>query len=170
MRLYHAVKKASSDELIYEIVEIKMRRGMFYSLAEDREVMDRYIVHWIDGEEILMLPENFEEKPLQEIAQYTLAKILESHISGGINLSVGGLIFNPTTKGFMITEQRYTRYLLAAIYYDLWQTINDSKNIYLCENRNCRLPFVKSGRKRYCNEACKQEAYRIRLAEKGGKE
>lgn len=170
LRLYHAVRKASSDELIYEIVEIKMRRGMVYILAEDKEVTDRYFVHWRDGEEILMLPESFEGKPLLEIAQYTLAKILESHLSGGINLSVGDLISNPTTKGFMITEQRYTGYLLAAVYYDLWQTINDSKNVFLCENKNCRLPLVKSGRKKYCNEACKQEAYRIRIAEKEGEE
>ncbi len=170
LRLYHAVKKASSDELIYEIVEIKMRRGMFGSLAEDREVTDRYFVHWTNGEAILMLPEDFEEKPLLEIAQYTLAKILESRISDGINLGTGDLISNPSTKGFMITERRYTRYLLAAIYYELWQTINDSKNVYLCENKNCRLPLVKFGRKKYCNEACKQEAYRIRIAEKEGKE
>ncbi|WP_116316306.1 hypothetical protein [Bacillus subtilis] len=163
LRLYHAVRKASSDELIYEIVEIKMHSGMFGSLTEDKEITDRYFVQWINGEEILMLPEHFEEKPLLEIAQYTLAKILESRISDGINLATGDLISNPSTKGFMITELRYTRYLLAAIYYDLWQTINDSKNIYLCDNENCRLPFVKSGRKKYCNEACKQEAYRIRL-------
>ncbi|MDQ0880965.1 hypothetical protein [Peribacillus sp. V2I11] len=168
LRLYHAVRKASSDELIYEIVEIKMRRGMVYILTEDKEVTDRYFVHWRDGEEILMLPESFESKPTLEIAQYTLAKILESHLSDGINLSVGDLISNPTTKGFMITEQRYTRYLLAAVYYDLWQTINDSKNVFLCENKNCRLPLVKYGRKKYCNEACKQEAYRIRISEKEG--
>ncbi|MDR7239648.1 hypothetical protein [Neobacillus drentensis] len=165
LRLYHAVRKASSEELIYEVIELKMRRGMFYILGEDEEVTDRYFVHWTDGEEILMLPENFEGKPILDIAQYILAKILESHISGGINLSVGDIISNPTTKGFKITEQRYTRYLLAAVYYELWQTINDSKNVYLCENKNCRLPFVKLGRKKYCNEACKQEAYRIRLAE-----
>lgn len=170
LRLYHAVRKASSNELIYEIIEIKMKRGMFGSLAEDREITERYFVHWTDWISILMLPTEFEEKSILEIAQYTLAHVIELRISGGINLATGDIIFNPSTKGFMITEQRYTRYLLAAIYYDLWQTINNSKNIYLCENKNCRLPFVKSGRKKYCSDACKQEAYRIRLAEKGGKE
>ncbi|PGR96905.1 hypothetical protein COC61_11040 [Priestia megaterium] len=170
LRLYQAVRKASSDELIDEVIEIKMRRGMFGSLAEDREIMDRYFIYWTNGEEILMIPEDFEEKPILEIAQYTLAKILESHISGGVNLGVGDFISKPSTKGFMITEERYTRYLLTAIYYDLWQTINESKHVYICENKNCRSLFVKSGRKKYCNEACKQEAYRIRLEEKKGKD
>ncbi len=168
LRLYHGVRKASSDELIYEIVEIKMHSGMFGSLAEDRAITNRYFVHWTDGEEILMLPEDFEEKTILEIAQYTLAKVLESHISGGINLGVGDLISKPSTKGFMITEKRYSRYLIAAVYYDLWQTINNSKNVYICENKNCRLPFVRSGRRLHCNDACKMEAYRIRLAEKEG--
>lgn len=166
LKLYQITRKASSDELKNDLVEIKMHRGIFGSLAEDRKITERYFIHWIDGEAILMLPKDLEEKPMLEIAQYTLAKILESRISDGINLAIGDLISKPSTKGFMITEQRYTRYLLAAIYYDLWQTINDSKNVYLCENKNCRLPFVKFGRKKYCNEACKQEAYRIRLEEK----
>ncbi|GAB6259311.1 hypothetical protein [Peribacillus sp. N1] len=166
LRLYHAIRKANSDELITEIVEIKMHRGIFGILAEDREITDRYFIYWTDGEEILMLPEDFEEKTMLEIAQYTLSKVLESHISGGINIGVGDLISKPSTKGFMITEKRYTRYLLAAIYYDLWQTINNSKNVYICKNKNCRLPFVKSGRREHCNDACKQEAYRLRLEEK----
>jgi hypothetical protein len=165
LRLYHAVRKASSDELIYEIVEIKMHSGMFGSLAEDREVTDRYFVHWTDGAPILMLPKDFEEKPLLEIAQYTLVKVLERSTVDGISIAPGEIISNPSKKGFRITEQRYTRYLIVAIYHDLWQTINNSKNIYLCENKNCRSPFVKFGRKKYCNDACKQEAYRIRLAE-----
>ncbi|KIL72346.1 hypothetical protein [Bacillus badius] len=168
LRLYHAIRKASSDELIYEIVEIKMHSGMFGSLAEDRAITNRYFVHWTDGEEILMLPEDFEEKPILEIAQYTIARVLESHISGGINLGVGDLISKPSTKGFMIKEKRYSRYLLAAIYYDLWQTINNSKNVYICKNKDCRLPFVRSGRREHCNDACRQAAYRIRLEEKEG--
>lgn len=170
LKLYNAVRKASSEDLIYEIVEVKMHKGMFSDLTEDREVTDRYFVHWTDGELIQILPEHFEEKPILEIAQYTLAKILESRISNGINIGVEDIISNPSTKGFMITEQRYTRYLLAAIYYDLWQNINDFKNVYICANKSCRLPFIKSGRKKYCDEACKQEAYRIRLAEKEGDE
>ncbi|MBT2663085.1 hypothetical protein [Bacillus sp. ISL-45] len=117
-----------------------------------------------------MLPEYLEDKDILEIAQYALAKVLEFHISGGINIGVDDLISNPSTKGFRITEKRYTRFLLAAIYYELWQTINDAKNVYLCENKKCRNPFVKSGRKKkYCNEACKQGAYRTRLEEKEGR-
>jgi hypothetical protein len=170
LKLYNAVRKASSDDLIYEILEVKMHTGMFGDLTEDKEVTDRYFVHWTDGELIERLPEHFEEKSILEIAQYTLAKVLESRISNGINIGVEDIISNPSTKGFMITEQRYTRYLLAAIYYDLWQNINNHKNVYICANKNCRLPFIKSGRKKYCDEACKQEAYRLRQAEKEGDE
>ncbi|MDQ0221367.1 hypothetical protein ELQ35_15585 [Peribacillus cavernae] len=170
LRLYHTARKANSEELLYEVIEIKLHSGRFGSLAEDREITERYFVYWTNGEVILMLPKEFEEKSMLDIAQYTLAKILELRISGGINLGPGEVISNTSTKEFTITEQRYSKYLLAAIYYDLWQTINNSKNVYLCENRNCRFPFVKSGRKKYCNEACKQEAYRIRIVEKGGKE
>ncbi|PFO04669.1 hypothetical protein COJ85_11600 [Bacillus sp. AFS076308] len=170
LRLYHAVKKANSDEQLYEIVEIKMDSGMFGSLAEDRTITTRYFVYWTDGEKILLLPEEFEERSILQIAQYTLAKVLESHITEGINLGVGHLITKPSTKGFMITEERYSKYLLAAIYYDLWQTINNSKNVYICENKNCRLPFVRSGRRKHCNDSCKQEAYRIRLEENEGED
>lgn len=166
LRLYHTARKSNADELLYEVIEIKMHSGMFGSLAEDREVTQRYFVHWTTGEPILMLPHEFEEKSILDIAQYTVAKVLESRISGGINLGPGEVIPHSSTNEFMITEQRYSRYLLAAIYYDLWQTINNSKNVHLCENKNCRLPFVKFGRKKYCNEACKQEAYRIRIEER----
>lgn len=165
LRLYHSIRKVNSEAQINDIIEIKMDRGMFGSLVEDRELTDRYFVHWTEGDVILMLPEEFEEKTMFEIAQYTIAKVLESNISGGINLGVGDIISKPSTKGFMIKEKKYTRYLLAAIYYDLWQTINDSKNVYICKNKKCRLPFVKSGRREHCNDACKQEAYRIRLEE-----
>ncbi|NEU29181.1 hypothetical protein GN156_00085 [bacterium LRH843] len=166
LRLYQTARKTNSDELLYEVIEIKMHSGMFGSLAEDREVTQRYFVHWANGEAILMLPNELEEKPILDIARYTLVKILESRISGGINLEPGEVISHNSTKEFTISEKRYSRYLLAAIYYDLWQTINNSKNVHLCENKNCRLPFIKSGRKKYCNEACKQEAYRIRIEER----
>ncbi|MGC9935235.1 hypothetical protein [Priestia aryabhattai] len=166
LRLYDVVKKNSSDDQINEIIEVKLHRGKFGSLDEDREITDRYFIHWAIGEPILLLPEFFEEKTMLEIARYTLAKILESHLSGGINIGIGELISDPSTKVFKITEQRYSKYLVAAVYYDLWQKINDSRNIQLCDNERCRLPLLKSGRKKYCNDACKQEAYRIRLEKK----
>lgn len=158
--------KESSEGLLYEIIEIRDRKGEFGRRPEDREVTNRFFVHWINGDELTILPKDFEEKDMLEIARYTLAEVLQSHISGGINLEAGDIVKKPSLKGFKITEQKYTKYLLAAIYYDLWQTINNDKHVYLCENKNCGLPFVKSGRKRYCNEACKQEAYRIRVMTK----
>ena len=170
LKLYHAIRKAKSEDYLNNIIEIKMERGPFGSSIDDKRIYDRYFVYWTNGELILMLPSEYEEKSMLEIAVYTLAKIIQSRISRGVNLGVGDIIFNPSTKGFKTIEERYTNNLLAAIYYELWQTINDSKNIYICENKNCRSPFVKSGRKKYCNEACKQEAYRIRVKEKEGKD
>ncbi|WP_371018934.1 hypothetical protein [Pseudalkalibacillus sp. JSM 102089] len=165
LKLYDVVRK-SFDDRVDELIEIKEHSGRFGSLAEDRTTMDRYFVYWTEGEQILMLPEDMEEKSMLEIGQYTLSKVLASHISDGIHLGVGDLIRNPSTKGFKVLEQRYTPYLLAAIYYDLWQKINDDKNIFICGNKSCGLPFIKSRRKKYCSDACKQEAYRERLNSK----
>ncbi|MBT2663084.1 hypothetical protein [Bacillus sp. ISL-45] len=50
LKLYNAVRKGSSDEVMYKIIEIKMHSGMFGSLAEDRTISERYFVHWTDGE------------------------------------------------------------------------------------------------------------------------
>ena len=167
LKLYDVVRKDSSDDRVNELIEIKEHNGRFGSLAEDRTTMDRYFVYWTKGELILMLPEGMEEKSMLEIGQYTLSKVLAFHISGGIHLGVGDIIRNPSTKGFKVLEQRYSPYLLAAIYYDLWQKINDDKNIFICGNKSCGLPFIKSRRKKYCSDACKQEAYRERLKSKG---
>ncbi|KHE71931.1 hypothetical protein [Halobacillus sp. BBL2006] len=162
LKLYDVVRKDSSDDRVDDLIEIKEHSGRFGSLAEDRTTMDRYFVYWTEGELILMLPKDMEERSMLEIGQYTLSKVLASHISGGIHLGVGELIRNPSTKGFKVSERRYTPYLLAAIYYDLWQKINDDKNIFICGNKSCGLPFIKSRRKKYCSDACKQEAYRER--------
>ncbi|GGB71656.1 hypothetical protein [Fictibacillus barbaricus] len=163
LKLYDIVKKNSSDDSVSHLIEIKMHTGMFGSLAEDRSVTDRYFVHWTTGEPILMLPEDLEEKPLLEIGQYTLSKVLASHLYGGVHLGTGDIIRNSSTKGFKVLERRYTNSLLAAIYYDLWQKINNDMNIYICGNKSCGSPFIKAGRKKFCSDACKQEAYRDRL-------
>ncbi|MCL6560227.1 MAG: hypothetical protein K6U74_15825, partial [Firmicutes bacterium] len=65
--------------------------------------------------------------------------------------------------GYRIGEIRTTPYLLAAIYYDLWELITDNRPIITCGN--CGLPIEKSGRRDYCNDACKQAAYRKRRKE-----
>lgn len=166
LKLYDLVKKSSPEDRVYETIEIKQSKGKYGDLAEDQEIYERYFVHWTSGLPILELPEEFEEKTILEIARFTLAEILESHLSGAINIGVGKLIDNPSTNVFQITEKRYSKYLLGAIYYDLWQKINGSTNIHLCGNKRCRRPFFRASRQLYCNEACKQEAYRIRLAEK----
>ncbi|MGE1118334.1 hypothetical protein [Bacillus altitudinis] len=163
LKLYHAIEKGKPEEYINDIIEIKLDSGHFGTYVDDTKIYERYFVYWTNGEKILMLPSDYEEKSMLEIAIYTLSQVLQNCISGGINLETGDIVFNPSTKGFRVNEERSTNYLIAAIYYELWQVINDSKNVFICANKNCRLPFVKSGRKKYCNEACKQEAYRLRI-------
>lgn len=164
LKLYRAIRLNKSEEYLNKLIKIELHTGQFGDSIDDRQIYERYFVHWADGDVIQMLPPLYEEESLSKIAQFALADIIESHIRGGINLGIGDYIFDPAR--FKIIEERYTNSLAAAIYYELWGAITGSKNVYLCENENCRLPFVKSGRKKYCNEACKQEAYRIRLAEK----
>jgi len=64
--------------------------------------------------------------------------------------------------GFTIEESKYTPHLIKAIYHDLWQLISKNEPVHICENLNCKLPFKKVKRQKYCSNACKQEAYRIR--------
>ncbi len=170
LKLYDVIRNESSENLIKEIIEIRKpiehkTSGLHFGKAELTEPV---YVNWNTGEHILLLPETMKKQPWLEIGQYTLSKVLESRIAGGIQIGVGDIVRNSLTKSFKVIERRYTHYLLAAIYYDLWQNINNDRNIYKCANRSCGLPFVKSKRKKYCSDACKQEAYRSRKRQEKG--
>ncbi|SMQ60886.1 hypothetical protein SAMN05444673_0435 [Bacillus sp. OV166] len=172
LRLYDVIRNESSEEQIREIIEIKdpFEHDPSDIYFEKIQINKPFNVHWTTGERIFMLPETMRKQSLLEIGQYTLSKILESRLKGGIQISVSDIVRNPLTKSFKVVESRYTQYLLAAIYYDLWQIINDDRNIYKCANKNCGLPFVKTRRKKYCSAACKQEAYRNRKKDEEGRD
>jgi len=103
------------------------------------------------------------------LAVLVLAVHLRQNLQGGINLDFSKIIpARDAAIGFRIGETRSTPYLLAAIYYDLWELITDNRPVIRCGF--CGLPLEKTGRREYCNDACKQTAYRKRQekTKKGG--
>lgn len=117
-----------------------------------------YVIQWYDGKDTGIEIERGEEANL---AAVVLTVQLKQNLQGGINLSFSKIIpSKDAAVGFRIGEIRTTPFLLAAIYYDLWELITDSRPIITCGN--CGLPIEKSGRRDYCNDACKQAAYRKR--------
>lgn len=105
-----------------------------------------------------------EDMSPSEIAAFVLSAILSRMLQGGIN--IGFESFTPaedTIPGFRVKEYRYTRFLLAAIYYDLWEMVTDNRPVIACGF--CGRVFEKSGRRKYCpdnNDTCKQKAYYYR--------
>ncbi len=102
-----------------------------------------------------------------DAAPYVLASTISRNLAGGVILGMGKV--TPSKKspiGYSIAEQRYTNYLLAAIYNDLWELIRNEKPVEICAHSECANIFVpqrKTGE--YCSDACKQAAYRKRKAE-----
>lgn len=166
LKLYRAIKSYDSEESVINIIEIKMRKGRFSPIEEDQTISERYFVNWINGDEIFILPEIIEGSSITDIGKYTLTNLLAFHISGGVNIGIDEIVYDSPKAELIFTEQRYTSFLLAAIYYDLWQTLKDEKEVSICAYEECKIPFVKYGKQIYCSSACRQGAYRIRLKRK----
>lgn len=79
-----------------------------------------------------------------------------------INSFVHTLETEKSPLGFTTRKTKYTKHLINAIYYDFWQLVSRNEPVHVCENPSCKLPFKKVKRQRYCSNACKQEAYRVR--------
>lgn len=92
-------------------------------------------------------------------------KVLESHIIGVLKKGsfidyYAPRIDNKSPVGFSYTNKKATKYLLVAIYQDLYRIVNNvDEKISLCDV--CKGAF-KSKRKgtMYCSNACKQERKR----------
>jgi len=109
---------------------------------------------------------NLERLDEYSLAALVLAVYLRQYLHGGINLDFSRIIpAKDALLGFRFEETRSTPYLLAAIYYDLWELITDNRSVIRCEY--CGLPLEKIGRRRFCDNACKQAAYRKRHNKKG---
>ncbi|MBO1005758.1 hypothetical protein [Pseudogracilibacillus auburnensis] len=124
-----------------------------------------YIVEWWDGTntECLIKSELAESGDFLRIARSVLIDSVNKQTSRGINsLAIEVVETNKPPLGFHVREGKSTEYLINTIYYDLWNLISNNEPVYICSNPNCRLPFQKVKRQKYCTNACKQEAYRIR--------
>ncbi len=109
---------------------------------------------------------NLEHPDEYGLAALVLAVHLRQYLHGGINLDFSRIIpAKDALLGFRFEETRSTPYLLAAIYYDLWELVTDNRSVIRCEY--CGLPLEKIGRRRFCDNACKQAAYRKRHNKKG---
>lgn len=102
-----------------------------------------------------------EEATEEQITFTSLATVLKHSLSGGIGVEFSRIVpAKDSPLGYRIAEQYTTEFLLAAIYYDLWELITEHRPVIRC--RQCGLPLEKTGRREYCNNACKQAAYRRR--------
>ncbi|MDQ0339697.1 hypothetical protein J2S00_002490 [Caldalkalibacillus uzonensis] len=105
----------------------------------------------------------------EEVDKQKAIKLLGNSLQGGlysaINVSFSDVIPSKYNRlGFKIKETYTTHYLLAAIYYDLWRMMAEDQDVIFCGYCGRALP--KKGKKMYCNNSCKQMAYRKRKQKK----
>ncbi|HZH59608.1 MAG TPA: hypothetical protein VEY70_08545 [Metabacillus sp.] len=105
-----------------------------------------------------------KEVSFLELAQGLLALKVNSLGNQGIKMVPETIVTGKPPLGFTIKEWKYTPHLIRAIYHDLWNLVSNNEPVHICQNSNCKLPFKKVKRQKYCSNACKQEAYRIRKA------
>lgn len=129
-----------------------------------------YSVYWNDGERTTLF---FHEKELPELNSRTLIdiyrKLLIETVSAFINNGNRGIKITPnviesskTPLGFYVSEIPAANSLQTAIFYDLWKLLGEEVNIEICANDECKMPFIKNKRQKYCSNSCKQHAYRMR--------
>lgn len=131
----------------------------------DETSEEKYHIEWWDGSKTgYTIPlKEAEEGNFIGLAR----KILVSEVNRMANKNINNLALNIVETdrpplGFIIQESKTTDYLINAIYFGLWELISKNEPVYICENPNCKLPYPKVKRQKYCSNACKQEAYRIR--------
>lgn len=158
--IHYGTEKDEEDEIESKLLnigdELKSKSGV------------SYVVEWWDGTPTgLVSPEETAMKgDFIEIARNVLIHAVNHKTSQHINNFALNIIeTNKPPLGFVVQETRTTSFLLNAIYYDLWDLIAKNEPVHICENSNCKLPFKKQKRQKYCSNACKQEAYRIRIRE-----
>lgn len=99
-----------------------------------------------------------EDMSPSEIAAFVLSVILGRMLQGGVNIGFESFTkAEDTMPGFRVKEYRYTRFLLAAIYYDLWELVTDDRPVIACSY--CGRVIEKSGRRKYCDDRCRQKAF-----------
>lgn len=180
LRIYYILKRAKrnrdydAEEALGKVIRLerhyrvshhgKLQNNGEYSWSEERVATGFYRVVWAeDGTDAgVMVGEDEEELVSSlEIAAFVLASVISRNIEGGIRLIYDDIVPAKDAEiGFRITERKYTQYLLAAIYYDLWEMVTEGRPVITCEF--CGKVIEKTGRRKYCDDACKQAAYRER--------
>lgn len=167
MKLYRALSKLKKgyDVDINELLHLEERIEL-----STRQTFFR--ITWHDGIDTGSTLDNYENigdrAPNEETAAIAvLSGTLKRILKGGINMDFSKIVpAKNAAIGFRIAETRTTPYLLAAIYYDLWEMITENRPVEVCVH--CGLPLERTGRRKFCDDACKQAAYRNRLAKQKG--
>lgn len=109
-----------------------------------------------------------EEVPPLESAAIVLASVAGRMLQGGIHLGYGRAVpVQDAPLGYRINERRYTYSPLAAAYYDLWEMVTEGRGVLTCGF--CNRVIEKSNGRKYCNNAHKQSAYRLRKKKNKGR-
>jgi hypothetical protein len=151
-QIYRALRYKT--EIENELLLIKM------SPRNEVIPIDYGFIYWNDGKLIGFGYEPFSDGvDYTKIARRVLVKQVITMLKGAIDLSYESIVDDEKSElGFRLNETRMTRFLLAAIYYDLWYTITNHQAVSVCEY--CDGSFTPSKRRKYCCDACKQAAYR----------
>lgn len=126
---------------------------------------DYYWLEWWDGKNtgVPMSEEILENTSFHEVAQRFLIDEIKQFTDRQISNTIIDIKETAKTPiGFTVEESKSTQTLITTIYNDIWQLIINEQPISICKNPKCQLPFEKIKRQKYCSNACKQEAYRIR--------
>ena len=138
--------------------------GQILTVQKSSIVMGYFEVLWYDGTPTRHVTREDPGIDYTITARNILVDTLRANLESGINSDFSRVVpTEDTSTGFRIVEQRTTFQLIKAIYYDLWETITDSRQIYNC--KFCGLPIEKSGRRLYCSTSCRHREYRRKKKE-----
>lgn len=167
MLLYRSLTQRKKGHDVEIEGKLLQRKEVFDFVWVDESLIYKQVtaIQWYDSDEtVVHIDGNSDE---DETAFAVLSFNLKNYLAGGINLDFSKIISaKDAVIGFRITETRYTPYMLAAIYYDLWELITNNRQVINC--RHCGLPIEKTGRRDFCNNACKQAWHRKQKKKNGG--
>lgn len=165
LRLYRAIKKrvvcGGDNEIEGKIFYFPKRSDMARWVDDDTPTLISYNTDTNTaqaGYRVIMEGEDPELITAIAILSHTIKEKMEE----GVHLDFSDIRPSKTAcAGFRITPHHSTFYLLAGIYFDLWRVISLQKEVITCQNPQCGLLFEKRGKRRYCSDSCRQQAFRI---------
>ncbi|CAI8825325.1 CGNR zinc finger domain-containing protein [Priestia megaterium] len=157
------IKEVKQILKLYKMLEKKHRNqdidiiGELIDYKENKEDGSA-IFKWNDGGSI---PFSHDEEELDDYEDYDqvvgvniFTTLVRNGLKNAINVDFSDVVEAKDSRmGFRIKEVYSTNYLLGAIYYDLWQLINEDVEIKFCDH--CGRPFKKFGKKRFCGTSCR---------------